>query len=245
MRSSPLILALLAALAQPAGARAQSVSGACPAVSVSCPETATPGLPVTYTANVSGGDPKVNPTFRWVVSAGVITSGLGTSSVTVDTTGVPFFENEPLTATVEVGGYPADCRARVSCAVGVARIVDHFPTDEYGDISFRDERARLDNFAVDLQSGTGFDGYIICYGGRRGRRGEARARCARARNYLVARRNIPARRIVTIDGGYREQLTVTLWPLPRGARFTPSPTVDPSEVEFTGGPKGRRARRKT
>ncbi|MBV8857759.1 MAG: hypothetical protein JOZ02_12560, partial [Acidobacteria bacterium] len=51
---------------------------------------------------------------------------------------------------------------------------------------------------------------------------------------------ITADRIVTVDGGYREELTVELWVVPSGA--TPpaaSPTVDPSEVKPARAPRRR------
>ena len=83
----------------------------------------------------------------------------------------------------------------------------------------------------------------MCYGGRVGRAGEAQARCDRAKNDLVTRKGIDASRIVTVDGGYRENLTVELWVVPSGAQPpTASPNVDPSEVRTTRPPR-RRTRR--
>ena len=103
--------------------------------------------------------------------------------------------------------------------------------DEYGNIRFNDEKARLDNYAIALQNEPGAQGTIICYGGRVGRAGEAQARCDRAKNYLVNERGIDASRISTVDGGFREELTVELWVVPTGAQPpTVSATVDPSEV---------------
>jgi hypothetical protein len=212
----------------------------CPTVSVSCPDTGTLGQPVTFTANVSGGDPAVTPTFNWTVSAGTISSGQGTSSITVDTTGVA--GGTTITATVTVGGYPASCSVSSSCTTSFAKPQTARKVDEYGNIRFNDEKARLDNFAIELQNDPTSQGYLICYGGRRGRAGEAQARCDRAKNYLTTTRGIDASRIVTVDGGYRENLTVELWVVPSGA--TPpaaSPTVDPSEVKATAAPRrGRR-----
>jgi hypothetical protein len=117
--------------------------------------------------------------------------------------------------------------------------------DEYGNIRFNDEKARLDNFAIELQNDPTAQGYLICYGGRRGRAGEAAARCDRAKNYLVTTRGIDASRIVTVDGGYRENLTVELWVVPTGAQPpTASPTVQPSEVTTAPARAPRRGRRR-
>jgi hypothetical protein len=212
----------------------------CPTVRVSCQDTAKPGDQITFTANVSGGSPNVTPTYNWTVSAGTITSGQGTSSITVDTKGLP--GNSAVTATVDVGGYERSCTTSSSCTTNLVANPLARKVDEYGNIRFNDEKARLDNFAIELQNDPTSQGYLICYGGRRGRAGEAQARCDRAKNYLVTTRGIDASRVVTVDGGYREDLTVELWVVPSGA--TPpaaSPTVDPSEVKATAAPRrGRR-----
>jgi hypothetical protein len=215
----------------------------CPTVSVSCPDTGTIGQPVTFTANVSGGDTNVTPTFNWTVSAGTISSGQGTSSITVDTTGVA--GGTTVTATVDVGGYGRECSTSSSCTVSFKTIPQARKIDEYGNIRFNDEKARLDNYAIELQNDPTAQGYLICYGGRRGRTGEAQRRCDRAKDYLVNTRGISGDRIVTVDGGYKEELTVELWVVPSGANPpTGSPTVDPSEVKATPAPRGgRRGRR--
>ncbi|MFL6331909.1 MAG: hypothetical protein ACJ754_01040, partial [Pyrinomonadaceae bacterium] len=211
---------------------------ACPTVTVSCPDTGTAGTPVTFTANVSGGDPNVTPTFNWTVSSGTISSGQGTSSITVDTTGA----TGTITATVDVGGYDRNCSTSNSCTVSFPAKPIARKVDEYGNIKFNDEKARLDNYAIELQNDPTAQGYLVCYGGRTGRTGEAQRRCDRAKNYLVNTRGISADRIVTVDGGFREELTVELWVVPSGANPpAASPTVDPSEVKPARAPRrGRR-----
>ena len=118
--------------------------------------------------------------------------------------------------------------------------------DEYGNIRWSDERMRLDNFAIELHNTPAATGYIVCYGGRRGRTGEARRRCDRAVKYAGGLfRGTDAARLVTLDGGYREDLTVELWVLPSGSTPPqPSPTVDPGEVRFIKAAPKRRARRR-
>jgi hypothetical protein len=119
--------------------------------------------------------------------------------------------------------------------------------DEYGNISWEDERARLDNFTIELMNNPNARGYMTCYGGRVGRVGEARRRCERAKNYVSGYRGVEASRVVTVDGGYKEDLTVELWVVPQGVKPPQAtPTVDPSEVRFIKGkskrkPRGRRA----
>lgn len=113
--------------------------------------------------------------------------------------------------------------------------------DEFGDVNCEDEMARLDNLAVQVQNEPETVGHIIVYGGRFGRRGEARARASRIKTYLVKIRGMDASRILTIDGGYRENLTVEMWMLPRSLGVPKaSPTIHPKDVKFK---KGRIKRR--
>ncbi|MGH9913815.1 MAG: hypothetical protein ACRD63_00845, partial [Pyrinomonadaceae bacterium] len=92
------------------------------------------------------------------------------------------------------------------------------------------------------QNNPGAQGYIIAYGGRVGRAGEASARAERAKTYLVGTRGVDAGRITTVDGGYRDALTVELWIVPTGAQAPEAtPTVQASDVQTT---KPRRRRRR-
>ncbi|MDQ3258298.1 MAG: hypothetical protein M3R15_31175, partial [Acidobacteriota bacterium] len=215
----------------------------CPKLTVSCPTEVNVGQPITFTANVAEGDPSVTATFNWSVSAGTISSGQGTSSITVDTTGLG---GQTITATVNISGYDASCAASKTCSTQVVRAAAPArKVDEYGNISFNDEKARLDNFAIALQNEPGSQGTIIGYGGRVGRAGAAQARADRARDYLVNTRGIDAGRIQTIDGGFRDALTVELYVVPAGATApTASPTVDASEVRTTAPRRTRRRARR-
>jgi hypothetical protein len=113
--------------------------------------------------------------------------------------------------------------------------------DQYGNIPRNDVKARLDNFANELQANPGAQGYIIAYGGRRGPAGEAQRRADFAKDYLVNTRGIDAGRLVTLDGGFMEEATTELWLVPAGATPpTASPTVQASEVQTTAAPTGRR-----
>ncbi len=214
----------------------------CPTLSVDCPtDLIEVGQPITYRANVSGGDPSAAITYNWTVSAGTITSGQGTPTIEVSTAGLA--GGGSVTATVELGGVAPECNRTASCTsnLKVTPICRKF--DEYGNIAFNDEKARLDNFAIELQNNPGSQGYIIAYGGRKARVNEAQSRADRAKDYLVNTRQIDAGRIVTVDGGYREDLTVELWICPTGATApSATPTVDASEVTIIKGKTTRRRR---
>jgi hypothetical protein len=98
--------------------------------------------------------------------------------------------------------------------------------DEYSNLPFGDEKARLDNFAIHLRKEPQFKGYIIVYAGPRAHPGEAEARAKRAKGYLVRVRGIAAPRIVTIDGGCRDRLEVELYALP-SSMSPPTPNPNP------------------
>lgn len=103
--------------------------------------------------------------------------------------------------------------------------------DSYGNISWDDEKARLDNFAIELQHDPNLIGYIVVYAGRHACYGEAPDRALRAKEYIEKIHSFRENQIKWIDGGYREELTVILQPLPRDApEPVISPTLKPSEV---------------
>jgi hypothetical protein len=53
--------------------------------------------------------------------------------------------------------------------------------------------------------------HIVIYSGKRACVGEAEARWTRVRNWLVDKRRVTADKITWLDGGYREDPTVTVW----------------------------------
>lgn len=189
----------------------------CPSISSSCPDSVDPGQPITFTATVGQGTPPAT-TYNWTVSAGTITSGQGTTSITVATDNLG---GQSVTATLEVGGVDPSCTRTTSCTTSVKRPPNPpRKFDEYGNIRFNDEKARLDNFAIQLQNEPTAQGYIIAYGSCDA---EGTTRGNRAKDYLVNTRGIDSGRLVVVDGGCMPELKVELWIVPQGA--TP-PTPD-------------------
>ena len=193
----------------------------CPTVSVSCPSEVEANQPITFTASVSGGEAGATWTYNWSVSAGTISSGQGTSTITVDTAGIA---GQSVTATVSIGGADPSCTGTTASCTTSVKVPPREPTkfDEYGNIRFNDEKARLDNYAIQLQNDPTSTATIIVYGSCAG---EAQQRGDRAKDYLVNTRGIEAGRITVVDGGCRSDLTVQLWIVPSGS--TP-PAADPA-----------------
>lgn len=227
-----VLLALFGWLATFAVAQERSNSSMCPIITVSCPDWASDSH-LTFSASFSGIGLTVKPTYRWSVSAGNIISGQGTSSITVDVSGL---FGQSFTGSVEVGGLPSHCSNAASCSTSTCVLGSAQKVDHYGDISFGDEKLHLDILVIELEKDSEALGYIIAYAGRRGRAGQAQARVDRAKGYLEKERGIDPERIVAIDGGHREELTVELFIAPIGATPpTSTPTVEPSDVEIITG----------
>lgn len=130
-------------------------------------------------------------------------------------------------------------------AFGVTGAASQHPRkfDEFGDINCEDEYARLDNIALQLRNEPNAKIVIVFYGGRRFRgrlpkQGEAAARAARLKPYLVERRGIPAERVVVISGGYREEFQVDVWVIPIDlAPSEPNSTIPAKDIKFQKGSK--------
>ena len=86
---------------------AQASQSKCPTTKATCPDLIKVGEKLTFTATIQGGDQNVTPTYNWTVSAGTISSGQGTSTITVDTKELA--AGSSVTATVELGGFDREC----------------------------------------------------------------------------------------------------------------------------------------
>jgi len=98
--------------------------------------------------------------------------------------------------------------------------------DEFiGEVDQGDLKARLDNYAHELQNQPDALGHIIVYRSRRDPPSVSHRHALLARNYLVKTRGIDQNRLVTVDGGMSGCLMYELWAVPPGAgpperRFT-------------------------
>jgi len=188
----------------------------CPAVSVSSPSEAKEDDPITFTAAVNGADPDATPTYNWTVSAGTISSGQGTSVITVDTQGIG---GASVTATVEIGGLDAKCRNSASATTGMAPKPSPARLfDRYGTLGAADQNARLDNLAIQLQSEPMSQGYIVAFASRTSPAGSIATRLKAIKRYLVETRGIESSRLVTVSGGSRARAETELWVVPQGAK---------------------------
>ena len=100
------------------------------------------------------------------------------------------------------------------------------PYDQYSDLEFADEKARLDNFAIYLnRDKPTWKAYVVGYPAADGVVG-AMARTDRAKRYLISM-GLKESRIFTIMGGNRNRLTIELYALPPDL---PAPMPDPKRT---------------
>jgi hypothetical protein len=204
-------------------------------LNASAPAQVSEGEVITYTADVAySGSAALN--YTWTISPTNvrILSGAGTPTITIDSTGLA---GQRITATLVVddGSGDSSCRqiAQASTFVPPPPPREN-PAKEFDvccSCSYDDQKARLDNLAVALQNEQSTTAYIIAYGGRTSRIGQADRLGGRARDYLVTQRGIGPSRIIVINGGFREEDCVELWVVPSGATPPqPTPTVRAGDV---------------
>ena len=215
---------------------ASVVSGqTCGIAGIDGPTDVEPGTTLQLKVRTTGVLHTTKPEFKWTVSAGTIIGGQGTDQISVDTVGL---SGQELTVTVELSGAASGCNASASTTTRIAppALSCCHPFDEYGDLRFEDEKARLDNFTIQISNIPLSIGYLTMYAGQKTFKNEAAERLARARSYMVKVRKIDPERVVTVDCGFTSELTITLHIVPPGV--SPPVCYNPvsipiSEVKFT------------
>jgi hypothetical protein len=170
---------------------------------------------MTFTANVAGGTQQ-SVTYNWTVSAGTISSGQGTPSITVDTTGL---SGQSVKATVDIGGTDPTCVCPTTASEtgGVAEPPIAPLIDEFGAMPNDDIRGRLDLFFAELANNPNNQGYIINYG--------TPAQIATREKLMrshIAFRKVDASRITLVNGGEGAGQNTKLYRVPPGAN-NPTP----------------------
>lgn len=205
-------------------------------VNISAPNQVTEGDIITYTADVSySGNAALR--YNWKVSPSTarIISGSGSPTLTVDSTGLGG-QRIIATLTADDGSSDPTCAQSAQAVSMVAaiekRVIVAQEFDECNSCSYDDQKARLDNLAVELQNDPSTRAYIFAYGGRMSRLGQVEKLMNRARDYLITQRGIDASRLTVVNGGFREEDSVELWIVPSGAAAPrATPTVQAGDIK--------------
>lgn len=214
----------------------------CPTISVSCPSDIEAGKPLEFKATIGNLDPKLAPTYTWEVVGGAITEGQGTTAIKVKLAGNP---GQAVTATLSVGGLDLACSKTASCTNSNCQMP---PVSKRFDllrlVPIDELKSRLYLFAAALKQDPGAQGFIVGYDGRKSRAGKAQKAVDLAKEYLVNKLGLHESRIVSMDGGFKEESSVDLWLVQMGA-LPPvvAPTVDPTEVKSMKAAANKSAKR--
>lgn len=199
----------------------------CPYIRIDgVPYVPPPASSLTFGARIQvDTNNKVKPRFVWHVSGGEIVSGQGTERITVS---VPEGSKGEVVARVSLEGYSLDCPAQATTATARTTYgVNHVLWDEFGNIGEEYEKAILDNLAIILQGDPRLQVHIVFYGGRFSPPGEALRRADRAKDYLVNTHGMDAQRVISVNGGYRNDVSGEYWLSLLGTEAPPTrPTID-------------------
>lgn len=204
---------------------------ACPRVQVQTQtgKTVRDGQSLTFAANIAGGDPRVQPTLLWNVNAGFVKSGQGTPKIEVDSTGAGTLPDRELVVEVWVGGYAPECVIQESTRVKIIA-----PATKFGEFGELEWKATTENLKVlaDFLAQSPDNLYVIVYAGKKSERSYAFNWIRKLKDELVFD-GVAQRRIMAVDGGFREDPAYEFWIVPIGAEPPrPSPTVRREEVEY-------------
>lgn len=208
-------------------AQEQAHVSPCPNIVLKAPtQPVRDGAAIRLNVALAGGDAKVAPMFDWSLSAGMIRSGQGTPNIEVDTSGAG--DDRVIYATVLLGGYPPECVSSGSTTVRVAGPAKK--ADEFNVLPAEEQSARLQGFLAGVSPED--QAYIFAYAGRENVRGFASSTLREIRAHAL-KNGISHERLVTIDGGFREEPGFELWTVPMGAEAPkPSPTVNARDIVY-------------
>ncbi|HLM23872.1 MAG TPA: hypothetical protein VK274_02395 [Pyrinomonadaceae bacterium] len=205
-------------------------------LNISAPNQVNEGEIITYTADVAySGDAALRYNWKVSPSSARIISGLGSPTLSVDSTGLGG-QRIVATLTADDGSSDPTCAQSAQAVSIIAalekRVIVAQEFDECNSCSYDDQKARLDNLAVELQNDPATRAYILAYGGRMSPLGQVEKLMSRARDYLITQRGIDASRLVVVNGGFREEDSVELWIVPGGAAAPQAtPTVQAGDVK--------------
>jgi hypothetical protein len=195
-------------------------------VRVDGPDKVTEGDLITFAAfnSVAGVATPLNYRWRVFPETAKITSGQGTSAITVDTTGLG---NQTVRAELDVWDdvYADKCRQKNQATTEIEPIPEPEPRkpfmcDEFETRAFDDDKARFDNCVIQMNNIPDSQLYVIIYPGTdkiSTTRNTFEKLSKRTLDYFVRTRGVDPRRIQIVRWGSRPRTTYQIWIVPPGA----------------------------
>lgn len=204
----------------------KTVTRPCPYdVTVDAPAMVADSELITFSANNVGGAPDQALKYVWRVTPAdaVISSGQGTPTITVDSSG---FGGRVIKATLDVstGFNDEACKQTLTAQTEVSDAglltPKRFQCDEFELENLDAFKARIDNCVIKVQTEPDGQLYVIIYPGTDRislTRNTFEKTAARAREYLIQTRNVDPSRITIVQGPTRPRTVVQVWVIPPGA----------------------------
>ena len=206
-------------------------AGQCPVVSVQAqpPGPIRDGQRIYFSANIAGGDPRVVPNILWSTLGGSVMSGQNSRRIEVDSTGAGSAPERDVRADLWVGGYAGNCVLQASASVKV--IPPPVKFGEFGEVATETLTKNIKTLASFLSQSPD-SVYLIAYAGRSSERGFVANWVKRIRDGLIEE-GVSSRRIMVMDGGFREEPLFDFWIVPIGSiPPRPEPTVRRNEIVY-------------
>jgi hypothetical protein len=208
---------------------AEFIAASCTATPITANIVSKPnfnkGENVTFAANTQYAGTNTLR-YHWTVSpdAATIASGQGTPTIVVDTTGLGSNHNITASLVIDDGSNDPNCEARTEATADTC-----YDCGPY--VSMNDLKARLDNFAIELQNTPGAKGQIYVHGPLR----EAQAVGRHALDYLVGSRGLETSRVNVEPITDSNKVHIELYVVKLGA---PRPEPNLSSVTDMPQPRG-------
>jgi hypothetical protein len=184
----------------------------CPSLNVSGGELAKPNENTYFSANIDTEGIDLKLEYLWAVSTGEIVEGQGTKNIVVK---VP--EDESVTATVEVKGFPEDCRNTASETGSICRCLNAKLIDEFSIQPSPINKASFNILLNQLKLNPDSNASIIEYFKRGTPKKVIDRKIKRITNYLVNEKKLEKERFTILVKTESEKTLTTFWVVPPGA----------------------------
>lgn len=185
-----------------------------------CPShVLAPGQSMILRADVFGAEEVMGEerakqlAYRWEIFGGTVTAGQGTPEVAITASDLRPPGINSIKVKVKLAGGPPELQKEMSCVLKIdPQCQAPALFENFGDIPWQAEQKILNRLGEHLTTGSPQSvAFLVVYAGQGSCVREARWRANRAKEYLLGRYKIGADRVIAIDGGFRDMVSVDLF----------------------------------